>query len=83
VEAEALSLMAPNRHAVFRPPRETSPQLDAERLGVAREIYKDRLYSERRREARELGLSVNDVGRDPVDLDLGGLLQSARDVWAA
>jgi hypothetical protein len=57
--------------------------LDAERLGVAREIYSDRLYSERRREARELGLSVNDVGQEPVDLDLGELLQPARDVWAA
>ena len=57
--------------------------LDAERLGVAREIYSDRLYSERRREARELGLSVNDVGREPVDLDLGELLRPARDVWAA
>jgi hypothetical protein len=57
--------------------------LDAERLGVAREIYSDRLYSERRREARELGLSVNDVGEDPVDLDLGELLKPARDVWAA
>lgn len=57
--------------------------LDAERLGVAREIYSDRLYSERRREARELGLSVNDVGQDPVDLDLGDLLRTSRDVWAA
>ena len=57
--------------------------LDAERLGVAREIYSDRLYSERRREARELGLSVNDVGQEPVDLDLGELLRPARDVWAA
>ena len=57
--------------------------LDAERLGVAREIYSDRLYSDRRREARALGLSVNDVGREPVDLDLGELLQPAREVWAA
>jgi hypothetical protein len=57
--------------------------LDAERLGVAREIYPDRLYSARRKEARELGLSVNDVGEDPVDLDLGDLLTAARDVWAA
>jgi hypothetical protein len=57
--------------------------LDAERLGVAREIYSDRLYTARRKEARELGLSVNDVGEDPVDLDLGELLKPARDVWAA
>jgi|SRR5581483_9957244 len=57
--------------------------LDAERLGVAREIYSDRLYSERRREARELGLSVNDVGQEPVDLDLGELMRPAREVWAA
>jgi hypothetical protein len=57
--------------------------LDAERLGIAREIYSDRLYSERRREARELGLSVNDVGQEPVDLDLGELVQPARDIWAA
>jgi hypothetical protein len=57
--------------------------LDAERLGVAREIYSDRLYSERRREARELGLSINDVGQEPVDLDLGALLRPAREVWAA
>ena len=57
--------------------------LDAERLGVAREIYSDRLYSERRREARELGLSVNDVGQEPVDLDLGELLGHARSIWAA
>lgn len=57
--------------------------LDAERLGVAREIYSDRLYSERRREARALGLSVNDVGQEPVDLDLGELLRPARSVWAA
>jgi hypothetical protein len=57
--------------------------LDADRLGVAREIYSDRLYAERRREARELGLSVNDVGQEPVDLDLGELLQPARAVWAA
>jgi len=57
--------------------------LDAERLGVAREIYGDRRYTERRREARELGLSVNDVGQEPVDLDLGDLLKAARDVWAA
>jgi hypothetical protein len=57
--------------------------LDAERLGVAREIYSDRLYSERRREARQLGLSVNDVGHDPVDLDLGELLRPARGVWDA
>jgi hypothetical protein len=55
--------------------------LDAERLGIAREIYSDRLYSERRREARELGLSVNDLGEDPIDLDLGELLASARRVW--
>jgi hypothetical protein len=57
--------------------------LDAERLGVARDIYNDRMYSERRREARELGLSVKDVGQEPVDLDLGELLRPARDVWAA
>jgi hypothetical protein len=57
--------------------------LDAERLGVAREIYGDRRYSERRREARELGLSINDVGQEPVDLDLGELLRTARQVWAA
>ena len=49
--------------------------LDAERLGVACEVYSDRLYSERRREARELGLSVNDVGQEPVELDLGELLR--------
>ncbi|HVU77353.1 MAG TPA: hypothetical protein VHC67_07210 [Gaiellaceae bacterium] len=55
----------------------------AERLGVAREIYSDRLYSERRREARELGLSVNDVGQEPIDVDLGELLKQARKVWAA
>jgi hypothetical protein len=57
--------------------------LDAERLGVAREIYSDRLYSERKREARKLGLSVNDVGQEPVDLNLGELLETARDVWDA
>jgi hypothetical protein len=57
--------------------------LDAERRGVAREVYSDRLYSERRREARSLGLSVNDVGQEPVDLDLGDLLEPARGVWAA
>lgn len=57
--------------------------LDAERLGVAREIYGDWLYAERRREARKLGLSANDVGQDPVDLDLGDLLRTAREVWAA
>jgi hypothetical protein len=57
--------------------------LDLERLGVAREVYSDRLYSERRREARELGLAANDVGEDPVDLDLGDLLRTARAVWAA
>jgi len=56
--------------------------LDAERLGVAREIYSDRLYSERRREARNLGLSINDAGQEPVDLDVGDLLRSAREVWA-
>jgi hypothetical protein len=57
--------------------------LDAERLGLAREIYSDRLYTARRKEARELGLSVNDVGEDSVDLDLGELLRAARGVWAA
>jgi hypothetical protein len=57
--------------------------LDAERLGIAREVYGDRLYAERRREARKLGLSVNDAGEEPVDLDIGELLQPAREVWAA
>jgi hypothetical protein len=57
--------------------------LDTERLGVAREIYNDRMYTQRRREARELGLSVNDAGQEPVDLDLGELLGPARGVWAS
>jgi hypothetical protein len=57
--------------------------LDTERLGVARDIYNDRMYSQRRHEARELGLSVNDAGQEPVDLDLGELLGPARSVWGS
>ena len=55
--------------------------LDAERLGVARAIYNDRKYGERRREARRLSLAVNEVGKEPIDLDLDDLLRVARDIW--
>src|SRR5581483_9692906 len=56
--------------------------LDAERLGLAREVYADRLYSERGREARKLGLAANDVDGEAVDLDLADLLRVARSVWS-
>ena len=55
--------------------------LDAERLGIARTVYNERKYGERRREARRLSLAVNEVGTEPIDLDLGDLLQAARDIW--
>lgn len=55
--------------------------LDAERLGVARAVYNERRYGERRREARRLSLAANEVGTEPIDLDLGDLLRVARGVW--
>jgi hypothetical protein len=55
--------------------------LDAERLGIARQVYNDRQYAERRREAQKLGLSTNDVGEEPVDFDLDDLLAPIRAVW--
>jgi hypothetical protein len=55
--------------------------LDAERLGVARAVYNERQYGERRREARRLSLAVNEPGKEPLDLDLDDLLQAARNVW--
>lgn len=57
--------------------------LDAERLGLSPEIYSPSQLSERRREAKRLGLSPNDVDDEPVDLDLGELLKPAQAVWAA
>ena len=57
--------------------------LDVERLGVVREIYSGRLFYRAMMRSACAGALVNDVGQEPVDLDLGELLQPARDVWAA
>jgi hypothetical protein len=57
--------------------------LDLERLGLASEFYGPRVYSERKREARKYGLSANDSGTDPVDLEVGDLLRPFQDSWVA
>ena len=58
--------------------------LDAERLGVAREVLQRPPLLRTAARGPELGLSVNDVGQEPVDLDRADdLLRPARDVWAA
>ena len=48
--------------------------LDFERLGLARQCYRDSVYAARRREATKLGHSANEVGADGLDVELADLL---------
>jgi hypothetical protein len=49
--------------------------LDLERLGLARTYYPKTAYADRRRLAARLGVSANDAGTDPLDIDLRTLLE--------
>jgi hypothetical protein len=48
--------------------------LDLERLGLARQCYRDSVYAARRREAARLGYSASETGCDGLDVDLADLL---------
>lgn len=48
--------------------------LDLERLGLARQSYRDSVYAARRREAAKLGYSASDTGADGIDVELAELL---------
>jgi hypothetical protein len=48
--------------------------LDLERLGLARQCYRDSVYAARRREATKLGYSANEGKADGLDVELADLL---------
>jgi hypothetical protein len=48
--------------------------LDLERLGLARQCYRDSVYASRRRESAKLGYRASESGQDPLDVDLADLL---------
>jgi hypothetical protein len=48
--------------------------LDLERLGLARQCYRDSVYAARRRESTKLGYSANEDGADSLDAELADLL---------
>jgi hypothetical protein len=48
--------------------------LDLERLGLARQCYRDSVYAARRREATKLGSSANEGRADGLDVELADLL---------
>jgi hypothetical protein len=56
--------------------------LQAERMGVAEGFYPPGVLASRRREARKLGLAVNDPGLEPLDIGLAELLQPYRDAFS-
>ena len=59
--------------------------LELEASGEAAGFYGPKQYAQRRREARALGLRVEDVTRTNVDFDLGAILRAyaESDAWAA
>lgn len=48
--------------------------LDLERLGLARQCYRNSVYASRRREAQTLGYSASDISADGIDVELAELL---------
>ena len=50
--------------------------LDLERVGLARQCYRQWVYAARRREAAKLGYSVNESGSDAVEVELADLLST-------
>jgi hypothetical protein len=54
--------------------------LDMERLGLAQSYYPASVYRQRRREPVKLGYAGNDGAAEPLEVDLGELLASYREV---
>jgi hypothetical protein len=48
--------------------------LDLERLGIARSYYPQAAYSDRRRLATKLGFALNELGSEPLEIDVAALL---------
>jgi hypothetical protein len=48
--------------------------LDLERVGLARQAYRDSVFAARRREAAKLGYSTSESGTDGLDVELAELL---------
>lgn len=58
-----------------KPASHTVESLEAEqRLGLARQCYRESVYAARRREAKRLGYSASDTGADGIDVELAELL---------
>jgi hypothetical protein len=59
--------------------------LELEASGEAEGFYGQKQFSERRRQARRVGLRVEDAGRHEVDFDIGAVLREydASLTWAA
>jgi hypothetical protein len=57
--------------------------LDLERLGLAKSYYPKSVYAARRREAKKLGYSIVDTGSEPLEVELGELLQPYADAIGA
>jgi hypothetical protein len=83
VQALALARRVELGELTYAQGERMSLYLDLERLGVVSAYYPPSVLASRKREARQLGLSTNESGAEPIEAALGELLARYRETVEA